>query len=149
MGVEKEKKKKITVLAHGEGEVVVPGGVERDACGEPRRPLCPRRRRSELDGQLPRGGAAGGRMQRRRRAAADLPHRGKAVRHNGKVVGCGCCCHRRWARGRRRGELLRRRSGRELRGRAVHACPIRFSLLLFYPVGFSRAAAGSVRRDGP
>jgi hypothetical protein len=70
---------------------------------------------------------------RRRRAAADLPHRGKAVRHNGQVVGCGGCCHCRWARGRRRGELLPRRDGRELWSRAVTL--VLSVSLSFYPVG--------------
>ena len=46
-------------------------------------------------------------MRRRRRAAA-VPHRRKVVRHNGQVVGGGGGCYGWWARGRRRGELLRR-----------------------------------------
>lgn len=31
-------------MAHGEAEIVVRGGVERDACIKPRCPLCPRQK---------------------------------------------------------------------------------------------------------
>lgn len=124
------KGRKITVLFHGEGEVEVAGGVERDACGELGRPLCPRRRRLELDGRPPRDGAAGG----RRRAAAVVPHRGKAaVRRNGQVVSSGGSHGGRSCGRRRAGDVVRpaaaRRNGRELRGRAVHVCSIRLSLV--------------------
>jgi hypothetical protein len=81
----------------------------------------------ELDGRPPRDGAAGG----RRRA---VPHRGKAaVRRNGQVVSSGGSHGGRSCGRRRAGDVVRpaaaRRNGRELRGRAVHVCSIRLSLV--------------------